>query len=302
MDFTLHELVCLDAVLREGSFQAAALKLHRSHPAVHAAIKNLEARLGLSLLDRASYRVRLTPQGEAFHRQAQALLAQAASLGTMCGQLRRGEETDLRVVVGDLTPNAEALDLLRRFFRNWPHTRLHLHFEAISGPWERLLAEDADLILHHVDKSDTRFEWTDVCRVELVPVAAPGFLGGPISRDVSPEQMARHVQVVIRDSAQAPGRDYFVVKEAPSWTVADQYTKKDLIVRGMGWGHMPLHLVAEELRSGALLSLEGRHFRRSALDIVAARLRGRPAGPVASALWSFLAAEGEGRPGGAQLR
>ncbi|POZ62449.1 LysR family transcriptional regulator [Chromobacterium alticapitis] len=295
MDFTLHELACLDAVLSEGSFQAAALKLHRSHPAIHAAVKNLEARLGLNLLDRSSYRVRLTPQGEAFHRQAKTLLGQAASLGAVCGQLQRGEETDLRVVVGDLTPNAEALGLLQRFFRSWPSTRLHLHFEAIGGPWERLLAEEADLILHHVDKSDARFEWADVCRVELVPVAAPGFLDVPFRRDLGPEQMAGHVQVVIRDSAQTPGRDYFVVKEAPSWTVADQYTKKDLIVRGMGWGHMPLHLVADELRSGALLSLEGRHFRRSALDIVAARLRGRPAGPVASALWSFLAEAWEAR-------
>ena len=44
LDITLHELQCLDAVVAEGSFQRAAARLHRTHPSVHAAVKNLEAR------------------------------------------------------------------------------------------------------------------------------------------------------------------------------------------------------------------------------------------------------------------
>ncbi|POA97636.1 LysR family transcriptional regulator [Chromobacterium sinusclupearum] len=288
MDFTLHELACLDAVLSEGSFQAAAQKLHRSHPAIHTAVKNLEQRVGLVLLDRSHYRVRLTPAGEAFHRQAQALLRQAAGLNAICEQLQRGEETDLRVVIGDLTPTTEALSLLKRFFQNWPRTRLHLHFEVIGGPWERLLAEEADLILHHIDKSDTRFEWSDLFPVDVVPVIAPSLLAGRTPAEMSPDAMRELVQVIIRDSARAPGRDYFLIKDAANWTVADQHTKKGLILEGMGWGHMPLHLVRDELASGALLSLEGRHFHRSRLDIVAARLSSRAPGPVAAALWDYL--------------
>ena len=289
MDFSLHELACLDAVIAEGSFQAAAEKLHRTHPAVHTAVKNLEQRLGVTLLDRSQYRVGLTPAGEAFRRQAATVLREAAALKSLGEQLSQGEETDLRVVVGDLTPTEEVLRLLKRFFKAHPKTRLHLHFEVIGGPWERLLAEEADLIIHHIDKSDTRFEWVDITKVTLVPVAAPGFLASAITRDLTPEQMRTYVQVIIRDTAKQPGRDYFVIKDAPSWTVADQHTKKALIVQGMGWGHMPLPLVDKELRSGKLLSLEGRHFKRSKLDIVAARLRGRPVGPVAEALWRYLA-------------
>ncbi|RKP52247.1 LysR family transcriptional regulator [Trinickia fusca] len=288
MDFTLHELACLDAVVTEGTFQAAAKKLNRTHPAVHTAVRNLEQRLGVALLDRSQYRVSLTQQGQAFYRQGEAILRQAAALETFCEQLSRGEETDLRVVVGDLTPAADVLPHLKRFFKGWPQTRLHLHFESIGGPWERLLAEEADLIIHHVDKADTRFEWIDLTNVTLVPVAARGYLDVPVTRQLTPEQMRAYVQIIIRDSARHPMRDYFVIKDAPSWTVADQHTKKALIVQGMGWGHMPLYLVQRELRSGKLVSLEGRHFKRSKLDIVAARLRGRPAGPVATALWRYF--------------
>jgi len=289
MDFSLHELACLDEVIAQGSFQGAADKLHRTHSAVHAAVKNLEQRLGVPLLDRSQYRVVLTPAGEAFRRQAATVLREASALETLCQQLSQGEETDLSVVVGDLTPTDDVLRRLKRFFKAHPKTRLHLHFEVIGGPWERLLAEETDLIIHHVDKSDTRFEWIDLCKTVLVPVAAPGFLGATVPRTLSPGHMQGHVQVVIRDTAKQAGRNYFVIEDAPRWTVADQHTKKALIMQGMGWGHMPLHLIERELKSGKLNSLEGKNFKRSKLDIVVARLRKRPAGPVANALWRYLA-------------
>lgn len=289
MNFSLQELACFEAVISAGSFQGAAETLHRTHSAVHAAVRNLEQRLGVTLLDRSQYRVAPTAAGQSFRLQAAAVLHQASALDALCQQLNRGEETDLRVVVGDLTPTAEALRVLKRFFKSRPRTRLHLHFEVIGGPWERLLAEEADLILHHIDKSDTRFEWIELSKVTLVPVAAPGYVAVPVPRNLTPEQMRAYVQVIIRDTARQPGRDYFVVEDAPHWTVADQHTKKELIVQGMGWGHMPLHLIEKELRSGKLVSLEGRSFKRSKLDIVAARLRGRVVGPVAEALWRYLA-------------
>ncbi|HEY8877156.1 MAG TPA: LysR family transcriptional regulator [Roseateles sp.] len=287
--FTLQELMCLDAVVSEGSFQAAATKLGRSHPAVHAAISSLERGTGVTLLDREGYRARLTPAGVAFHRQAADVLARAGALEALAQQLVRGDETELRVVVGDLTPTAPVLRHLKKFFAASAGTRLHLHFESLGGPAQRLLADEADLVVHHIDKSDTRFEWLDLQHVTLVPVAAPSYLPFEPTAQLRPEQMKTLVQVVIRDSATVPGPEYFLIAGAPSWTVADQQTKKELIVNGMGWGHMPLHLIGKELRAGRLISLEGRHFKRSRLDIVVARRRGKARGAVAEALWQSFA-------------
>ena len=292
MDFTLQELSCLLAVASEGSFQAAAARLHRTHPAVHAAIKQLEQHVGVPLLDRSQYRVRLTEAGHAFARHATAVLDQAKRLSDFSQHLARGEESDLRVIVGDLTPTDRLLPQLKRFFAVWPRTRLHLHFEALSGPWERLQAGDADLIVHHVDKSDAQLEWIDLMQVALVPVAAPQGLPFEATRSLTPARMREAVQVIIRDTAREAGRDYFVIEGARNWTVGDQHTKKELILRGMGWGHMPLHMVDKELRSGKLISLEGRHFKRSRLDIVVARSSERQPGPVARALWQALAEAG----------
>jgi DNA-binding transcriptional LysR family regulator len=288
-EFTLHELQCFDAVACEGSFQAAADSLHRTHPTVFAAVRKLEHQLGLQLLDRSRYRVTLTEAGRSFHHRAQGLLRELEGLNTHAAQLAMGQESELRIVVGDLCPLPATLGLLRQFFNACPGTRLHLHFEAISGPWERLFDGDADLILHHIDRSDQRLEFIELFGVRLMPVVAPGFLPFRITRSIKPEQMRDFCQCIIRDTARhSPPRNYFVLAGAQQWTVADQLMKKEVILQGMGWGHMPSFLISQELRDKRLSSIVGRHLPGSTEKIVAARRRDVAHGPVANQLWQFI--------------
>jgi len=291
---TLHQLLCFEAVVTEGTFQAAAEKLRRSQPTVSSSVKNLEHQLQLNLLDRSGYRVTLTEAGRSFFERTQVLLHEMHRLRDHAAQLAMGEESELRVVIGDLCPLPEILGLLRRFFDGCPGTRLHLHFEALSGPWERLFDGEADLIFHHIDKSDPRLEFIDLFAVELVPVVAPGFLRFPISDSITPEQMRDYAQCVIRDSARrSPARDYFLVEGARSWTVSEQLMKRELIVQGMGWGHMPRYLVAQNLRDATLLPINGRYFKGGRTELVAARRRNTPHGPIAHRLWQFVADQAE---------
>jgi DNA-binding transcriptional LysR family regulator len=287
--FTFHELQCFDAVVNGGSFQAAAKLLSRSHPSVFAAVAKLEQQLGLNLLDRTGYRVRLTEAGRSFHRKARSLLRETEELRTHAQQLAMGEEAELRVVLGDLCPLPPLLGLLSRFFAQYPRTRLHLQFEAVTGPWERLLDDEADLIIHRVTKSDVRMEWVDLGRVALVPVVAPGFLPFRPTTAITPQQMQRVTQCVVRDSARRPPeQSHFVVEGAPQCSVPDQLMKKELIQHGMAWGHLPRFMIETELRTGRLLSIAGRHFPGVIEEIAAARRRDRAQGPVAARLWDFL--------------
>jgi len=292
---TLHQLLCFDAVVTEGGFQAGAARLGRTHSTVFTAVKNLEAQLALRLFDRAGYRVSLTEAGRSFHVRTRVFLQAFAELKTHAGQLAMGEESGLRVVIGDLCPLPEVLGLLHRFFADYPGTQLHLDFEALAGPWERLFDDEADLIIHHIDKADPRLEFVDLFAGAVVPVVAPGFLPFPISDDITPQQMRDQVQCVIRDTARRwPARDYYVIEGARRWTVNDQAMKKQIILQGMGWGHMPDFMIGEELRDGRLISIAGKHLPGGRGEIVAARRRDRPHGPVASRLWRFIAEEAAG--------
>jgi DNA-binding transcriptional LysR family regulator len=286
---TLHQLLCFEAVVTQGGFQAAAEKLLRSQPTVSSSVKNLETQLRLSLLDRSGYRVALTDAGRSFYERTRVFLHELRGLRDHAAQLAMGEESELRVVIGDTCPLPEILGLLRCFFDSCLGTRLHLHFEAISGPWERLFDEDADLILHHIDKADPRLEFIDLLTVKLIPVVAPNFLRFPISKSITPEQMRDYVQCVIRDTAhRSPPRDYYLVEGSRSWTVSDQLMKRELILQGMGWGHMPHHLIEQNLRDGSLLPIIGKHMKGGQVELVAARRRNTPHGPIANRLWRFI--------------
>src|SRR5580704_4638852 len=286
---TLHQLLCFEAVVTQGGFQAAAEKLLRSQPTVSSSVKNLETQLRLSLLDRSGYRVALTDAGRSFYERTRVFLHELRGLRDHAAQLAMGEESELRVVIGDTCPLPEILGLLLRFFDSCPGTRLHLHFEAISGPWERLLDDEADLILHHIDNADPRLESIDLFTVKLVPVVAPNFLRFPISEAITPEQMRDYVQCVIRDtSRRKPAREYYLIEGARSWTVSDQLMKKELILQGMGWGHMPRYLIEQDLRDSSLLAITGRHFKGGEAELVAARRRDTPHGPICNRLWQFI--------------
>lgn len=288
-EFTLHDLHCLDAVVREGGFQAAATALHRSHPAVFSAVARLERQLGIALLDRAGYRVQLTADGRAFHRKAQTLLTEFKGLRTYAAQLAMGEESALHVVIGDLCPRDQTLALLAAFFGACPGTRLHLHVEAVAGPQERLLDGDADVIVHRIDKADPRLEWIELCKVELIPVIAPALLPAGLPRTIKPEHLRELTQCVMRDTARhtAP-RDYFVLEGAPQCTVADQSMKRDIILQGLGWGHLPRYMIEDDIRTGRLRSLAGRYLPGACEEVVAARRGDKPHGPVAERLWRYL--------------
>jgi DNA-binding transcriptional LysR family regulator len=287
---SLAQLRVLDALVTTGSLQAAAARLNRTHPTLHTSLNKMEQVLGFSLFDRSGYRLELTSAGAAFLSRARRVLTEMTDLQTYALQMAAGEESELRVVIGDLSPVPKMLGLLREFFAAHPRTRLHLQFEALSGPWELLLEGAADLILHHVPEGDARFETIPLGRVSMIPVAAPGFLPFPAAA-ATVERMRELLQCVIRDSARSPWpRSYFVLDGARTCTVSDQMMKKEVILQGLGWGHMPDYLIAEELADGRLVSFANQYFRGSVLHLTAARKVGKPHGPIASRLWQAVQA------------
>jgi DNA-binding transcriptional LysR family regulator len=121
---------------------------------------------------------------------------------------------------------------------------------------------------------------------------APGLLLERTKPPITPDQMRAFTQCVMRDTARhSPRQDYFMIEGAPQCMVADQGMKKEIILQGLGWGHMPRFLIEEELRDGRLQSIAGRHLPGRTEELVAARRRDRPHGPIANLLWDYIEQE-----------
>ena len=93
---TLDQLRTFVAVAEAGSFRAGAKRLSRVQSAVSHAIGNLEAELGVILLDRSSHRPTLTSDGRVLLADGRAILQ--PRLARSCREPRRSCPARLIVV------------------------------------------------------------------------------------------------------------------------------------------------------------------------------------------------------------
>ncbi|MDR6262512.1 DNA-binding transcriptional LysR family regulator [Klebsiella sp. SORGH_AS 826] len=74
MRATSEEIAIFVAVVESGSFSRAAEQLGQANSAVSRAVKKLESKLGVSLLNRTTRQLSLTEEGERYFRRMQVVL------------------------------------------------------------------------------------------------------------------------------------------------------------------------------------------------------------------------------------
>ena len=94
----LRQMRYFAAVAERGSFTAAARELHVAQQAVSQQVKALEQLLGVTLLERSSRRVTLTPEGVVFLADCRRVLAGADRATRRVRAAARGEAGTLRLV------------------------------------------------------------------------------------------------------------------------------------------------------------------------------------------------------------
>jgi LysR family transcriptional regulator, carnitine catabolism transcriptional activator len=83
------DLRSLCAAAELGSLGRAAIRLHISQPALSKRLHNLEALIGLELLERSPQGVKLTPAGRRLYEQARKLLQQADAIDEVISAVKR---------------------------------------------------------------------------------------------------------------------------------------------------------------------------------------------------------------------
>jgi DNA-binding transcriptional LysR family regulator len=254
-DPTLDQLRILAAIADTGSFSAAARTLRRAQSVISYAMMHLETQLGVALFDRSGRTPKLTEAGRAVLADARRVGLRVDDLRARAMALRQGTEAEVSLAVDVLFPIPHLTEVLRAFATLYPTVDLRLRMEAIGGVTHLVTIGACVLGVSgwEADLPETLLRRA-IGSLTLIAVAAPSH---PLAMlDEVPSGATReHIQLVLSDASHfTEGRDYGVMS-IRTWRLGDLGAKHALLIAGLGWGNMPEHLVADDIKAGRLKRL-----------------------------------------------
>jgi DNA-binding transcriptional LysR family regulator len=158
-------------VVERRSFTHAADDLGLPRSTVTDAVKHLEARLGVRLLERTTRQVRPTLDGEAYHRRCLSLIADLEEAeSAFTGASPKGL---VRLEVQGTLARHFLMPNLPDFFARYPDIELSM---SESERWIDMIHEGVDCVLHFGHSPDIDMIERQVVILERLTCAAPSYV------------------------------------------------------------------------------------------------------------------------------
>ncbi|WP_448103155.1 LysR family transcriptional regulator [Luteibacter jiangsuensis] len=242
-------------IVERRSFTLAASDLDLPRSTATQAIKRLEGRLGVRLLQRTTRHVSPTLDGEAYHRRCLAILADVEDAEAAFTDAR--PTGLLRVDVHGTLARAFVLPDLPDFLARYPGLRVHI------GEGDRLVdlvREGVDCVLRVGDLHDSSMVGRRIAMLEEVTCASPDYLerhGTPHTLD----DLEGHVAIGFLSTATGStlplefvhGGEVRHVTLPSVVTVSGAETNTMLARLGLGLIQVPLYHVVKDLADGTLV-------------------------------------------------
>lgn len=276
MDF--NQAAVFVKVVQAGSFSAAARLLGLPASTVSHRVATLEKRLGVTLLQRTTRRLKLTEAGELYFQHASTglghmLEAEAAvseSVGEPGGLLCVTAPAD----VGDLI----LAGVLTRMRRLHPKVRVEL---VLVNRYVDLVAEGVDVAIRTGELKDSSLIAKAAGIARWVPFASPGYLQSAPPLD-SPQDLQHHCCLQFTPLGKAAWtlagqRGSELVPLSGQVMVNDVRVLHSMVQAGEGVALLPRYLCREECSAGKLVQvLPGWYAKADPIHIVYPRQRFMP--------------------------
>ena len=191
MDMELRHLRYFLSVAEELNFTRAARRLNISQPPLTQQIKALEAELGVTLIDRSSYRIALTDAGQAFASEAARILDEVRNAARLARSAARGATGRVRVGFTESASfNPLVTSALRGFRAAYPDVEVSLEEHPSTELAMGLREDRIDVGFVRPPLREERGLAFDLLEKEPLVVAVPGG-----------HRLARRRSVVLTDLA-----------------------------------------------------------------------------------------------------
>ena len=195
------DLAFFCALVPAGSLTAAAREMKVTTAAVSKRLAQMEARLGLTLINRTTRRMSLTVEGETYLAHAQRILAGMEDLERVLGASHATPSGVLRVNATLGFGRSHIGPLVGRFVRQFPQVEVRLQLSADPPA----LTEDAfDVCIRFGPPPDSRMIARKLADNRRLLCAAPSYLARHAAPR-TPSDLAHHNVISIRQGEAAYG-------------------------------------------------------------------------------------------------
>jgi DNA-binding transcriptional LysR family regulator len=292
---TINQLRAFVAVCEEGSFSAAARRLKRAQSAISHAITALESALRVELFERDTRRTELSPAGRSLLADARAVISRTEEMKVRASSIAEIGAPQISIAVDVYFPRAHLIDCLRSLQTDAPTVAINLRITTMQGGEDLVLEGTCALAVTIADVpevSPSAIERHWLCETRMVTVCAPTHPLAASAEPISMEDFGRHVQLVVTDNQPGAEKTQMGVAGKRQWLLNDLSAKYDFLKAGLCWGHMPAHLVAEDLASGKLIELKRRAWHIRPLNFMISQRRGHQLSACQMRLTELLANAG----------
>ncbi|MDZ4188187.1 MAG: LysR substrate-binding domain-containing protein [Hydrogenophaga sp.] len=184
-----------------GSLSAAARELGVTTPAVSKHLAQMEARLGVALVNRTTRRMSMTPEGELYLEHARRILAEIDGMQELLGASKATPQGLLRVNATLGFGRSHVAPLISRFARQHPQVEVQLQL-SVNPP---ALTDDAfDVCIRFGAPPDARVIARHIAPNRRLLCASPVYLRKRGTPKV-PADLVRHNCIGIRQGEEAYG-------------------------------------------------------------------------------------------------
>ncbi|MFJ8787984.1 LysR substrate-binding domain-containing protein [Streptomyces sp. NPDC102462] len=294
---SLSQLRAFAAVAEHLHFRDAAAAIGMSQPALSGAVATLEETLGVTLLERTTRKVLLSPAGERLAARAKAVLTEVAALLEEAEAVRAPFTGALRLGVIPTVAPYLLPTVLGLVHDRYPDLDLQVHEEQTASLVEGLTGGRLDLLLLAVPLGVPSVTELPLFDEDFVLVTPPEhWLGG---REGIPREALRELNLLLldeghclRDQALDICREAGRADAPVATTAAGLSTLVQLVAGGLGCTLLPRTAVTVETsRSARLLTgyfADPAPSRRVALAMRTGAARGAEYRELAAALREAL--------------
>jgi DNA-binding transcriptional LysR family regulator len=252
----LNQMVVFEAVVREGSFTAAARALGQPKSTVSKRVAELEGRLRVRLLHRSTRRVQPTEEGALYYERCRRVVQEAHAADRLLHD-REGAPRGLVRMTAAVAMGGFISPIVTRFLNDYPGVELEV---ALTDRHVDIVNEGYDLAVRAAAMRDSSLVVRRLGESVRCLVASPAYIeshGTP----KRPRDLESHACVIARTG---PGRTQWTLERGGKDTVVSVGGRliastgalaRDGALAGLGIANVPRFLVTDDLARARLIEI-----------------------------------------------